>query len=486
MAKTVDMTTGSPFKKILAFSIPIALGYLLQQLYSLGDSIIVSLSRGADATTGINITGSLNFLILGFAQGMTAGFGIVLSRLVGAKDTDGMRKSVTTSIILVIMIGIIMSIASTLLSRPLLVLLSTPPEFLEYADSYIKAIFSGLTFTLLYNMSDQIMRAMGDSKTPLCILIICAILNIGLNSLLFVFPSLPAAWAGWATIISQAISAIIGYIIIFRRFAQLRPKKCDFKFSAPFVWQHLSTGLPMSFQFMVTAIGCMIQQSAFNKLGGKFTMAQGTGNRIDSIFSFVLNGVGTAMSVYCGQNYGAGKFDRIKKGFFDAMKAGAILTLIAMAGSLGASYPMSAILLPGESQEVYDLVFKYMLVLSCNYYALFMIFMPRQSLQAIGKGTIAVIAGVLELLMRTLISFTLAVWFGFDGACWSNPLAWWIGAIFLTIAFMYYVNKLVKNNPTKRDDANDNLNSCDLDLSNSSNDSALCQDLSANATTSNP
>ncbi len=443
MAKTIDMTKGSPFKTIFKFAIPIALSFMLQQLYNLGDSFIVSFSRGPDVVTGVNLTGSITFLVLGFAQGLAAGFGIVLSQFVGAKDTEKMKNSLATSIILCAGISVVVSVVATLLARPMLELLKTDKAFIEYSEQYIKTIFIGMGFTVFYNFSDQVMRAMGDSKTPLLILILCAVLNILLNSLLFV-TNWGVAWAGWATVISQGVSAVVGFFIIFKKFEVLHLKKKDFKFTFKFALKHFATGLPMAFQFMITAIGCMIQQRAFNVLGEEYQMAQSTASKIDNIFGQVFNAIGSAMATYCGQNYGARRLDRIKQGFIASLGVGAICMIFATGGAIGLSYPLSKLLLSGVDNKVYDHVFRYLLIQSCGYYFLFLVFMPRQALQAMDKGVHAMFGGVIELVMRYATSITLAVWWGYPGACFSNVLAWTGAAIYLVITFIVQYSKEVK------------------------------------------
>ena len=443
MTKTVDMTTGSAFRKIFFFSIPIAIGYFLQQLYALGDSLIVSLSRGADATTGVNLTGTLTFLILGFAQGISVGFGIVLAQYVGAKNETKMRNTVAVSLLLTVGVGILFTILGLTLSRWILTLLKTDALYIDYSTQYIQAIFSGMVFTLLYNLSDQIMRAMGDSKTPLLILIFCAILNISLNSLLFV-TDLPVAWAGWATVISQGVSAIVGYVIIFARFKNLRLKRQDFKTNFKFIAKLFAVGLPMAFQFSITAIGCMIQQRAFNLLGDRFAMAQGTASKIDSMFGCFMNGTGTAMATYCGQNYGAKKLNRIKDGFKSALLVGVIFTAFSTGGAILTCRPLAYLLLPNVANEIYDITFSYVTTQACLYYFLFLIFMPRQAVQAIGKSGTSVFGGVVELVLRFITANTIIVWAGKAGAYFSNPIAWVGGAVFFVVTFIVRVKHLEK------------------------------------------
>ena len=442
MAKTTDMTTGSPFKKIFLFALPMALAYMLQTLYSLGDTLIVSLSRGEDAVTGINLTSSLIFLVNGFSQGLSAGFGLVLSQYVGAKNQERMRKSVATSVVLTAIFSSVLSVIFVIFSPQILVLMNTNKQFIGYSVPYIRSIFAGLVCASYYNLSSQIMRAMGDSKTPLFILILCAILNLGLNSLLF-FTDLKPEWAGWATVISQGISAIVGFIIVFKRYPILRFTKRDLKSISSLAGKHLSMGVPMAFQSSITAVSCMIQQLAFNSLPNPiFAMAQSTGSKIDNMFSSVLFGSTVAMGVYCGQNYGANKVDRIKNGVKASYLMGLIFTAFAMLLNFLLCRPLASILLYGATDEVIDLIFKYIAIQSLFYYALCVLLYNRESLQGLGKSSLTVIGGTIELIMRCFACFVLAKNFGFNGACLSNCLAWLGGAICFIISFKIVIKKM--------------------------------------------
>lgn len=437
MKKTVDMTKGSPFKLLLTFSLPIALGFVLQQLYLVGDFFIVSLSLGENVATGVNLTGSITFMVLGFAQGITAGFGIVLAQYVGAKDEHHMRKTVGCSISLTVIITAFLTLVTVLLSRNVLQLLNTDESFISYSDDYLKAIFSGLIFTTLYNLSDQIMRAMGDSKTPAIILVFCAVLNLGLNSLLFIFPSLSVAWAGWATVISQGVSAIIGFVVIFRKFPQLRLKVQHFQLKLKFCLKLLAMGVPMAVQYLITASGCMIQQRAFNTLDNtNYVMAQGAAGKIDNIFGALGNGCGVAIATFVGQNYGAGNYERIKQGVKAGLLVSLIYSVFATVGAITLAQPLTRFLLPSANKEVYWLAQQYLTIQGLCYYFLFALFLFRQALQGVGKSSLTVFGGIVELAFRVFVAFTFASWFGFAGACLSNPLAWLGGAVCFMTMFL--------------------------------------------------
>lgn len=441
MQKNVDMTTGSSFKKILLFSLPTALGLMLQNLYTLGDTLIVSLSRGKEAATGVNLTESLSFLILGFGSGIAAGFGIVLSQYVGAKDQNGIKKSFATSITLGLIIGAIVTVVTVLSAGGLLTLMKTNELYYDYSLQYISAIFSGFAFNLFYNLASQIMRALGDSKTPLVILILSATLNILLDSLLFV-TDMSVAWAGYATVISQAISAAVGFVLLLKKFPVLKLKREDFKISFKTAWLHLATGLPMGFQFTITAIGCMIQQSAFNALPDpKYAMAQSTGSKIDNVFNSLLMGAANTMAVYVGQNFGAKRLDRIRRGSFAGMASGAIYTAVATAAAIPLCIPCAKFLLKDAGDEIYGLVLQYITVQSLCYYLLYLLIMFRQCMQGMGYSALTIFGGVTELVFRYIAAVLLAENFGYDGACLSNPLAWFGGMAFFVTAFFAVLKK---------------------------------------------
>ena len=447
--KIIDMTVGLPFKNVLIFSIPIMLGLVLQNAYAMGDSLIVSLSRGADAATGINITGSINFMVLGFSQGISAGFGIVISRFVGAKDKDKMRNSFATSIVLAVIISILLTIVIVPLSRPILMLLQTDSRYIDYSDEYMKAIYSGIVLSTLYNLSDQVLRALGDSKTPLFTLILCAVLNIALNGLLFI-TDLPVSWAGWATIISQAVSAVVGFCAIFMKFKDMRLKRSDFKFSFGFALHHIATGVPMAVQFLITASGTMFQQRAFNMLpGDSYEMAQSTASKIDNIFLSMLNGVGIGMATFTGQNYGAKRTDRLKTGLRQSLLLGFIVSIIAFSLSAVLCVPISRLLLINVDESIYGLVFQYELTQASTYYFLALLFIGRNVLQGVGKSWLTIVGGLIELTTRIIACETFAVWFGFTGACFSNPTAWLTGGIFFIIMSIIMVNRAHRKNLEK-------------------------------------
>jgi Na+-driven multidrug efflux pump len=351
-----------------------------------------------------------------------------------------MKKSFAASICLTFGIASILTLLSVVFARDILVILKTNEVYIEYSHSYITAIFSGIVFSMFYNLVTQVLLAFGDGKTPLYILIVSAVLNIALNSLLFVV-DLGVAWAGWATIISQGVAAIVGILVILKRLPVLRLKKEDFKFSVGFSLKHLALGLPMAVQYSITAIGCMIQQRAFNLFTPEYPMAQGTGSKISGIIdSGVLKAFGSAMATYCGQNYGAKRLDRIRKGMKSAVIVGGGIVVLSIAFVIGFSYPLAQMLIPKETNKVYDLVSQYVTTQACFYPFLAMIYIYRESLQGMGKGLLSACGGGIELLARVVSSITIAR-ISFSWACFSNPTAWLSAGLFFMIIFFVILSK---------------------------------------------
>lgn len=443
MKKTTDLVNGSPFKLIFVFTLPIICNYILQQIYSLADSAIVAMTLGDNAVTGVNLTGSLNFLILGFASGCTAGFGVLMAQYVGSKNEEKMRRSLFTSLCLTTGIALILTLFTLLFSREILIFLETDELYLAYADSYISAIFSGIICTMLYNMSAQFLFAMGDSRTPLLILAISAVINVGLNSLLFIV-DLGVAWAGWATIISQGIAAVVGYIVLFKKFPQLKLKKADCSFSLRFMGRHLGMGIPMAFQFSITAIGCMMQQRAINLFPPEYAMGQTAGGRVVGIANGgIINAFGAAMATYAGQNYGAKRLDRLKLGTKHGLLVGTILTAIATAVVYLIFPVFIKVLLPDATAAVKEYAFTYVKITSCGFIFLMLIHMFRNMVQGIGKSVTSTFGGVIELFSRLVCSYTISR-ISFELACFCEPITWCLTGVFFAIVWAVNLKVLEK------------------------------------------
>ncbi len=444
-----DMTNGNPSKLILSFSVPVLLGSMVQQLYNMVDTIIVGQCLGPDALAAVGTTGPLNFLILGFVIGVTGGIAVIAAQRFGAKDEAGLKRSVAMAIMLSVALTIMMTILSVVLAKPLLRLINTPVEIIEDAYSYIVVIFMGIFATVLYNMIACLLRALGDSKTPLYFLLVSAFLNIGLDFLFIVNVKLGVAGAAWATVASQLVSGILCLIYVKVKYQILHVKRSDFSFDARFAWKHLRIGLPMAFQFSITAIGCVILQGALNLFGKDTIAAYAAASKVEQLVTQPASAFGVTMANYTGQNLGANRIDRIREG----VKKCSIITLSFSIGSMILVYVLSKPLLmlfdlePG-TKIMEDALF-YLRLTAVFYPALNILFIYRNVLQGIGRSFMPLMAGVFELIARGVAAFTLPVLIGYAGVCLAAPLAWFAAAIPLGISYLVIIRQVERHYKVK-------------------------------------
>ena len=409
---TKDMTTGSSLKIILLFSIPVLLGNLFQQFYNMVDTIIVGRYLGEDALAAVGSTGCIMFLVLGFATGIAQGFGVMIPTVAA--------------------------------SRLFLVWMHTPDNILSMADAYIKVIFAGIILTMLYNVSAGILRGIGDSKTPLYFLIFSSILNVVLDLLFIIVLKAGTAGAAYATIIAQGISAILCFIHMFRQFEILRTTKADYYLDRPGVINMLSIGITMALNYSITAIGTMILQSAVNVFGSSVVASFTAASKVNNIATQTMPTLGTAMATYCGQNLGAGKYDRIfdgmRKGFFICIAAAAIGAAICIfGGEFIVSWFVS-----NPSDEIFSYAMMYLKTVSWFFLPLAMIFLYRNALQGLGEGLVPMLSGVIELVCRFVAIALLQKPLGYQGICLADPAAWVGAGIPLMITYIIWKSKKIR------------------------------------------
>ncbi len=438
---TRSMTAGSPAKLILLFALPLFIGNLFQQVYNMADTFIVGRMLGVNALAAVGCTGSLMFLIIGFAQGLSAGFSILTAQRFGAGDADGVRQSYAASLILGGVISVVLTAASVAGTRQLLVLLQTPPEILEDATRYLMVVFAGIPATMLFNVVSNVLRALGDSKTPLYFLVAGCLLNIVLDVLLILYTPLGVMGAGVATVIAQLLAGVACVVYIHRAFPALRLHRSDWRLNRREVLSHLHMGLPMGFQSSIIAIGSLMLQYALNSLGSTAVAAFTAANKLESLGTLPLGSFGLAMGTFVAQNYGAGKLHRIRTG---------VVQCSAMA--LGWSAFMGAVFLlfgkplarlfVGHDTRVTDLSYIYLFIVGLSMWVLALLFIFRYSLQGLGQSFVPTFAGIMELVMRGVCSVWLVGPFGFTGACLANPMAWTGSAVPLIIAFFITMRRL--------------------------------------------
>lgn len=431
-----DMTAGIPSKIIFNFTVPIFIGNIFQQFYNMADTVIVGKFVGTGALAAVGSVGTIVFLIIGFLQGLTAGFSVLTAQRYGAGDMRNMRKSVGTACILSVIITIVMTAGSMTAMKSLLSFMNTPEDIFADAYAYIMIICGGIGATVLYNLLSGILRALGDSKTPLYFLVLSAALNIGLDLFFIIVFRMGVAGAAYATVISQGVSGVGCLIYIIKKVPLLKLQKEDFRLEGYLVKMEISVGVPMALQYSITAVGTMMVQSSLNLLGSLSVAAYTAANKIESVVTQAYVALGTTMATYCAQNMGAGDIQRIRRGFKSATVMGSIY-------GVALAIPMMTV---GKylvylfvSQDVNAIIGQVDIYLKCA--GLFLIPLTvvnvyRNGIQGMGYGLLPMMAGVAELLGRGAVALWAAEKRSYTGACMASPVAWLLAGGLLL--FMYF------------------------------------------------
>ena len=441
---TNDLTRGNPLKQILFFTIPLLIGNLFQQFYSMADTMIVGRTIGVDSLAAVGATASISFLILGFSQGLTSGFAVITAQRFGAGDMDGMRKSVTSSILLSVVITVVLTAISVPLARPILEWMQTPDDIIDDAYAYIVVIYAGIGASVMFNLLSNIIRALGDSRTPLLFLAAACVLNIGLDFFLILWCSMGVAGAAVATVISQLVSGGLCIVYIFKRFPVLRLQKSDWRVERKLLWDEVRVGLPMGFQMCIIAIGAMILQISLNRLGSVAIAGFIAAQKIDQLANQPMMSFGITMATYAAQNYGAGNMRRIRTGVRRCILLSVGFSVVCGVILIAAAKPLAGLFVGPERPEVLAHAQTYLLLNASLYFLLALLFIFRYTLQGLGKSLFPTIAGVAELLMRTFAAVLLANVWGFAGVCLANPIAWLGAVIPLSAAYIVTIRRLVR------------------------------------------
>ena len=434
---TKNMTSGNPLKIILLFSVPVLLGNLFQQFYNMVDTIIVGQYLGEDALAAVGSTGCLMFLVLGFANGIAQGFGVMVSHAFGAKDFPRLKHYVALSLMLTVIISVILTIPTVAASRVFLEWMKTPENIIGIADSYIKVIFGGIILTMSYNVASGILRGIGDSKTPLYFLILSSVLNIVLDIFFIVVVKLGAPGAAYATIIAQGVSALLCFIYMFHKYIILKTRKEDYYLDASGVFHMLSVGVPMALNYSITAVGTMILQGAVNVFGSSVVAAFTAASKVENLSTQTMPTLGTAISTYCGQNLGAGRHDRI----YEGMKKGFYICILLAAGASAVCVFLGRFIVSwfvsNPSEDIFNYAMQYLTTIAWCMLPLAWIFLYRNALQGLNRGFVPMISGVVELVCRVLVIMITLKPFGYWAVRLASPITWIFTGLLLIVT--YYV-----------------------------------------------
>ena len=430
-----DMTTGSPGKMIFNFTMPIFIGNIFQQFYNMADTVIVGKFVGNAALAAVGACGTLAFLIIGFLQGVTAGFTVVTAQHYGAGNMKAMKKSVASGAVLTLIVSVILTVLSMISMSKVLHLMNTPSDMYGEAYGYIMVLCGGIIAQALYNYLASVLRALGDSKRPLYFLVIAALLNIVLDLAFIIIFRLGAAGAAYATVIAQGISGILCLFYIGKMVPALHLHKEDWEMDGSLIGWQLKIGLPMAFQYSITAIGTIVVQSCLNILGSTAAAGFAAASKIEQVFSQAYVALGTTMATYCAQNMGAGKYTRIRKGFKNATLMGfayAIVTGVII--FFGGKY-MTVFFVSENLDQIMGYVDIYLRCVSVSFLPLVIVNLYRNGIQGMGYGLLPMTAGIAELIGRSGAALIASHFGSYMGICLASPAAWVLAGTLLIVMY---------------------------------------------------
>ena len=443
MALSKEMTAGRPLPLIFSFTLPLLLGNVLQQTYSLIDAAIVGRFLGINALASVGASTSVVFLILGFCNGCCCGFGIPVAQKFGARDYQTMRRCVAVGVQLAVVMSVVIAAVTSWLCADILRMMRTPDAIFRDAYLYLLVTFLGIPCTFLYNLLASVIRALGDSKTPFYFLLFSTVLNVVLD----LFCILTLGWgvmgAGIATVVSQGVSALLCYYYMYARFPILQGEKAERKFDRALARTLLGIGVPMGLQFSITAIGSIMLQSANNALGTACVAAFTAAMRIKMFFLTPFESLGIAMATYVGQNYGAGRPERVWQGIKASSGMMAIYAVCTFAVLMLFSRPLLYLFVDAGETEILRDATLFLHIAATFFPLVGILCILRYSIQGAGFTNLAMFSGVAEMIARILVSVIAVPMWGYLAVCFGDSTAWLFADLFLIPAF-YYVYRKIK------------------------------------------
>jgi len=441
MGKTKTLTEGTPWKQILLFSIPIFWGNIFQLLYSLVDTKIVGSTLGTEALAAVGSVSTLHTLMTGFLNGLTLGFSLITAMCFGADNMKRLKKSFAMTIELGVLTTAVLVVVLMFVLQPLLHLLNVPEEQFAMSYAYISVLIVGLFATVLYNLCANTLRAIGDSLTPLLFLILATVSNIGLDYLFILEFHMGVQGAAYATVLAQLISVVLCFVRIFRKFPILHLQKSDFRPEKELIVEMYKSGLSMGLMSCLVSIGTIMLQSAINTFGTTVIVAHTAARKVFEIMSLPMSVLGSAMATYCGQNYGAKRFDRIRQGIRASLLIAAIWSVAVfiichtVEGALirfVASTTDAEVIYWGSMYLKVDMSF----IIVCG-----VIVILRNSMQGFGDRVIPVFSSCIELAGKIFFAFVFAPVFAYWGIIWAEPVVWIAMVIPLIVKVVHTLKK---------------------------------------------
>lgn len=441
MMKTKTLTEGTPWKQILLFSIPIFWGNVFQLLYSLVDTKIVGSTLGTEALAAVGSVSTLHTLMTGFLNGLTLGFSLITAMCFGAKNRKRLKKTFAAAISLGVLTTLALVLMLMIFLHPVLNLLHVPQAQFEMAYAYISVLIVGLFATLFYNLCANTLRAIGDALTPLIFLIVATVSNIGLDYLFILGFQMGVQGAAYATVLAQLLPVVLCLIRIFRKFPILHIQKEDFRFDRELMAEMYKSGLSMGLMSCLVGIGTILLQSAINTLGTTVIVAHTAARKVFELVSLPNSVLGSAMATYCGQNYGARRFDRIRQGIRASLIIAAVWAVVVflichtIEGKLiqfVASTTNPDVIYWGSTYLKVDMSF----IVICG-----VIVILRNSMQGFGDRVIPVFSSCIELAGKIIFAFVFAPMFAYWGIIWAEPMVWIAMVIPLIVKVVHVLKK---------------------------------------------
>ena len=429
------LTAGKPYQQIIRFAVPLLIGNLFQQFYNMADAFIISRCLGVSAFAGVSCTSGLSNLIIGFAQGMTAGLAIPLAQSYGAGDHDRVRTHYAHNLAITFVTSAILTVFSMRGCASLLRIMRTPEDIFGYANDYLLILFAGLFASMMFNLLANTLRALGDSKSPLYYLLISSFINIVLDYLLIRGSGLGVRGAAFATVIAQAVSVLLCMARIIRNVPVLSLRGYRFVPDPGILKGNLALGIPMAFQNSVISLGVILIQSATNGMGTVAVASYAVAKKIDAIAVEPLRSLGITMTTYTAQNYGAKQYGRILSGVRQCVLISAVMSALLGLVMFFFGRFLTSIFIGNGEPQILELSHMFLIVHGVLYFILALLFDYRYTLQGLGDAKIPTVAGLMELAMRAFSAFFLVPRLGFFGASVETPLSWFGALIPVLIAY---------------------------------------------------
>ncbi|MBQ4050809.1 MAG: MATE family efflux transporter [Oscillospiraceae bacterium] len=446
-----DMTKGDPAKLILQVAIPVFLGSLFQKFYNAADTVIVGRILGTESLAAVGSTGSLNFLVMGFVQGVSIGCSIPVAQRFGAGDHENLRRHLSGAVWLCAAITVLLTILTVSFCGSILRLMQTPDDIFHEAHAYLSVIYMGIGATFLYNLLAGWLRALGDTKSPLIFLVISSVLNIILDLVFILGLDAGVAGAAWATVTAQMVSGLLCLVYIIRKFPILHVRKNEWALSPGHLKELACAGLPMGLQMSITAIGGIILQSAVNTLGSITVAAITACNGVCNLLQAPIESICSVSATFSGQNMGARRIDRVRKGTRASLIMSAIYSVAAYLIAVLFGTDISKLFISSSDPVLYEKIRQFLSINCLFFFLLAMVLILRNTLQGLGAALPAMCAGFCEMAARASLGLWMIKRFGFNAACFSNASAWIAACLLLVPTYCIIVRRMQRQYPSSGD-----------------------------------